>query len=165
MYIVYPALQALLLFRKPSRQRFLYNDDCDCLFLILRRLHVSLLDILPLALYTVLVPQTSRPSLAHTPLLMASHILSDPVSKALCPQSVFSPHLFRAEPGVTHSCRPKAETKTVPSMVVLLRMKTLVGGQSRSLEAILVRDLLVDAGCELSADVLVGPRWSTSRPN
>lgn len=100
---------------------------CPCaiaLLVVLGRLHVLLLDVLPLSLPSALATAISNTGNVRTPLLIVFQIFSDPVSKALL--SYFSTLPFRVSRSVaTYNCMPKAAPKTVNNMVVLLRMIAL----------------------------------------
>jgi hypothetical protein len=95
------------------------------LLVLLGRLHVPLLDVLPLSLPIALALLSITPWVLRTPLLRPFQIFSDPVSKALSPCLASSPSVSRSQSAITYSCIPKAAPKTVNNMVVLLRRTAL----------------------------------------
>lgn len=96
-----------------------------CLLLVvLGGLHVSLLDVLPLALPDLLAWIARILCAAPTPRLMLSQMRSEPVSKALSSLSI-SMFLHVQPRFATYSCMPKAAAKTVPRRVTLLLMMVL----------------------------------------
>jgi hypothetical protein len=101
---------------------------CPCvaalLVIVLGRLHVPLLDVLPLTLSGALATAIANANILRTPLFKVFQTFSEPVSKALSPQISILPIRVSCS-FATYNCMPKAAPKTVNSMVVLLRMTAL----------------------------------------